>query len=89
MLEDRVNEALSYGWNLIGYVNFPTGGGSVCHCVKSGDKSVDKPVAAYIYCPPDKSYDYDMMQDYLVDKVTEAGMDPKTIEVYADGWDKF
>ena len=48
-----------------------------------------KPVAAYIYCPPDKSYDYDMMQDYLVDKVTEAGMDPKTIqEVYADGWDE-
>ena len=30
-----------------------------------------------------------MMQDYLVDKVTEAGMDPKTIqEVYADGWDE-
>ena len=42
LLEDRVNEALSYGWNLMGYVNFLNGHWvqSVTR-VKSGDKSVE------------------------------------------------
>ena len=43
LLEDRVNEALSYGWNLMGYVNFLNGQWvqSVTR-VKSGDKSVEE-----------------------------------------------
>ena len=46
-----------------------------------------KSIAAYIYCPPGKNYDFEQMTDDLLEKLTSEGISHNIQEVYADGWD--
>ena len=46
---------------------------------------MSKGTVAYLYCPPDKDYDFDMMLDMLM-RVDFS--DSPITEVYADGWTK-
>jgi hypothetical protein len=47
----------------------------------------NKPVAAYIYCPPDKKYDFEQLTKGLMEKLAVVSFSSDIQEVYADGWD--
>tara|TARA_B110000495_G_scaffold202250_1_gene221843 strand:- start:2698 stop:3336 length:639 start_codon:yes stop_codon:yes gene_type:complete len=47
----------------------------------------NKPVAAYLYCPPGKHYDFELLTDGLMEKLTAVNFSSDIQEVYADGWD--
>jgi hypothetical protein len=47
----------------------------------------NKPVAAYLYSPPDKDYNFEQLTEGLMSKLTEAGVPANIQEVYADGWE--
>jgi hypothetical protein len=47
-----------------------------------------KSVAAYLYCPKNKNYDFEQMSEYLIEKLKDTSIEPNSIqEVYADGWE--